>query len=75
MPHRFEVLEDRLAPAVIVLDSVQTTDSREAIVNYDITAPIVTKPFAIQIFRSDQSAYSAPIPITSRLGSPIPSPA
>ncbi len=57
--HFLEVLEDRLAPAVIVLDSVQTTDSREAIVNYDITAPIVTKPFAIQIFRSDQAAYSA----------------
>ncbi len=58
-PRQFEVLEDRLAPAVIILDSVRTTDSREAIVNYAITTSNLTQPFAIQIYRSDQSTFSS----------------
>ncbi len=65
-----EALEDRLAPAVIVLDSVQTTDSREAIVNYSISATNLTQPFDIQIFRSDQPTYNSADPKNVAVGEP-----
>ncbi len=46
--------------ADVVLDYVKTTDSRQAIVGYDINNPNVTQhPIAIRIFRSDKPTYDS----------------
>ena len=69
-PLLLELLENRLAPAVIVLDSVRTYDSREAIVDFDINTSTLTRPFDIQIFRSDVSFYSPTNPNNVPVGNP-----
>ena len=43
--------------ADIMIDSVKTTDSRRAIVDYTINNPNLTQPFDIQIYRSDRQPY------------------
>ncbi len=55
-------LDVGIAQPDIAVDSVKTTDSREAIVSYDINNPNLTSltgPLYIQIYRSDQPTYQS----------------
>ncbi|MGO9915982.1 MAG: invasin domain 3-containing protein [Isosphaeraceae bacterium] len=54
----------------IVLDSVMTTDSREAIVSYDVNTPNLAGPLYIQIYRSDKSTYDSNDPNNVAVGDP-----
>ncbi len=54
--------------ADVALDSVSTTNSREAIVDYDINNPNLTQPFYIQIYRSDKPTYQSDDPNTVAVG-------
>ena len=61
----------RIPTADIVVDSVSTTDSREAIVDYEITNPNLTTPFDIQLYRSDKETYSSSDTKNMPIGQPI----
>ena len=54
----------------VTIDSVKTTDSREAIVDYDINNPDLTQPFYIQIYRSDQPTFESDDPNNVAVGQP-----
>jgi len=56
----------------IVVSSVKTTDSRDAIVDYAINNPNLTQPFDIQIFRSDSATYSSDDSNNVAVGQPYP---
>ena len=53
-----EFAADIVVDAKIVVDSVQTYDSRELIVNYDIRTATLDRTFVIGVYRSDQPQYN-----------------
>ncbi len=59
-----------LALADITLDSVSTTNSRQAVVDYDINNPDLKQPIYIQIFRSDKPTYDSDDPSNLAVGQP-----
>jgi hypothetical protein len=50
-----------IAPDLVEVNSVSTTDSREVTVDYDIIGPDLTQPFDIGIYRSSTATFGSGI--------------